>query len=137
PGNIQDKDGDYSDWIEIHNTSAAPINLTGWSLTDKSNDLDQWVFPSQTLAANGYLVVFASEKNLRTPGQQLHTNFKLGGSGEYLALVVPEGVTFGSEFQPFNQLNNISYGLNSTYPGNGYFTTPSPGRPIMTVQVAN
>ena len=99
-GNIQDKDGDYSDWIEIHNTTAAPINLAGWSLTDKSNDLDQWVFPNQTLAANGYLVVFASEKDLRTPGQELHTNFKLGGGGEYLALVAPDGVTFGSQFTP-------------------------------------
>src|SRR5690349_6233790 len=75
-GNIQDKDGEYSDWIEVHNTTAAPINLAGWSLTDNSGDLDQWVFPSQTLAANGYLVVFASGKDLRTAGQELHTNFK-------------------------------------------------------------
>src|SRR5205085_5255213 len=48
-GNYPDKDGDFSDWIEIHNTTAAPINLAGWSLTDKSNDLDQWVFPNETL----------------------------------------------------------------------------------------
>ena len=39
------------------------------------------------------MVVFASEKNRRNPGARLHTDFKLSGAGEYLALVKPDGVT--------------------------------------------
>ena len=32
---VADEDGDYSDWLEIHNTGAAALDLSGWHLTDK------------------------------------------------------------------------------------------------------
>src|SRR4030095_5627427 len=32
---LMDRDREYSDWIEIHNSGSAPANLAGWSLTDK------------------------------------------------------------------------------------------------------
>ena len=37
---LQDEDGDYSDWIEIHNVSSNAINLNGWYLTDDIGDAD-------------------------------------------------------------------------------------------------
>ena len=37
---IADEDGDYSDWIEIHNPDSTPVDLTDWSLTD-----DQMAIP--------------------------------------------------------------------------------------------
>ena len=46
---LQDKDGDWSDWIEIRNPGTEPINLQGWRLTDLKSDLHQWKFPSRTL----------------------------------------------------------------------------------------
>ena len=49
---LADRDGDFSDWIEIHNRGDAPADLTGWYLTDDAADPDQWPFPSVTLAPN-------------------------------------------------------------------------------------
>ncbi len=108
-GGLQDSDGDSSDWVEIYNPTSAAINLNGWSLTDTTSDLNQWQFPSVSVEANGFLTVFASGKN-RT-GTELHTNFRLSSTGEYLALVTPTG-TVVSEFSPNfpTQVNNVSYG---------------------------
>src|SRR6266700_4241341 len=80
---LADEDGDFSDWIEIHNSGAVGVNLNGWFLTDKLSQLTEWRFPSTNLAPNGYLVVFASGKDRRVPGAPLHTNFKLSSGGEY------------------------------------------------------
>ena len=33
---LADVDGDFSDWIEIYNTGATNVNLSGWALTDDS-----------------------------------------------------------------------------------------------------
>jgi len=74
---IADEDGEYSDWIEIHNSSSSTINLQGYTLSDDINTLDQWSFPSVSLNANQYLIVFASGKNRASAGSELHTNFKL------------------------------------------------------------
>src|SRR5262245_17196693 len=97
---LADEDGTYADWIELHNTTAEPVNLDGWSLTGTSDKLAKWRFPSTNILANGYLVVFASGKNRAIPGAPLHTSFQLDGDGEYLALVMPDSVTIATEFSP-------------------------------------
>src|SRR6266545_3386043 len=93
---LDDEDGDEEDWIELHNAGTNTVNLAGWYLTDTTNDFKKWMFPSVTLAPDAYLVVFASNKD-RNVGE-LHTNFRLSGDGEYLALVKSNGVTLPSEF---------------------------------------
>ena len=108
-----DIDGDSSDWIEIANRGDEAIDLAGWHLTDDVDNLDKWTFPSTSLEAGEYLVVFASEKDRAVSGEQLHTNFALSGDGEYLALVSSDGHTvvsdFGNRFPV--QLTDASYGL--------------------------
>ena len=110
---LDDEDRDESDWIEIHNIGGGPADLEGWYLTDRANALTKWKFPAATLAPNGYMVVFASGKDRRNAGNELHTNFKLSGSGEYLGLVRPDGVTVASQFSPAYpiQAPDVSYGL--------------------------
>src|SRR6185369_5457639 len=73
---LVDEDGDFSDWIELHNAGSSTVNLDGWYLTDRSTDLKQWRFPSTNLLPNAYLLVFASGKDRRVAGAPLHTNFK-------------------------------------------------------------
>lgn len=124
---LQDEDGDYSDWIELYNPGDEAVNLEGWYLTDNAERLNKWQVPAVTLRAGGFLVVFASEKNRRDAGKELHTNFKLSGSGEYLALVEPDGSSISHEYAPFfpPQQSNVSYGL---YMGQyAYFSSPTPG----------
>jgi hypothetical protein len=114
---LQDEDGDRTDWIELKNTTSAPINLDGYHLTDDAADLDQWTFPSVSIPAGEYLVVYASGKDRTTVGQNLHTNFSLNEAGESLMLVGPDGMTIEDAFDPFpEQLANISYGRGGQVP---------------------
>src|SRR5690606_35780390 len=43
---LRDRDGDASDWIELHNPTGAAVDLAGWSLTDDADEPDKWAFPS-------------------------------------------------------------------------------------------
>lgn len=110
---LLDEDGQAPDWIELQNTTADAVNLDGWFLTDDPADLTKWELPAVELAGDEYLVVFASNKDRIDPAGELHTNFQLEASGEYLALVEPDGVTLASEFSPEYpaQLTDQSYGL--------------------------
>ena len=110
---LADEDGGFTDWIEIHNPDAAPVDLGGWHLTDNPIDLIKWTFPAVVIDPGGFLVVFASGKDRRVPGSELHTNFGLDRNGEYLALVAPDGTTVSQEFAPefLPQDPDRSYGL--------------------------
>lgn len=126
--NLEDEDGGRSDWIEIYNPGPADANLGGWSLTDTSTNLTKWRFPSISLGANKYLIVFASGKNRISPsGPFLHTNFELNEAGSYLALVDPTTnvvSSFGSAYPV--QATDMSYGQADAFT-QGYFLTPTPG----------
>ncbi|MEE3052577.1 MAG: lamin tail domain-containing protein [Planctomycetota bacterium] len=110
---LADEDGDFEDWIELYNQGDIAINLAGWYLSDDPEDLARWRFPSVELPAGGYLVLFASGKNRRDPTANLHTNFKLSSSGEYLALSRPDATTVEHAYSPLfpRQREDISYGL--------------------------
>ena len=116
---ISDEDDDASDWIELFNSGAESVDLDGYHLTDDPGALTKWRFPAMSLDAGEFLLVFASEKNRRVPGAELHTNFTLSSSGEYLALVAPDGSTVVVEFGPVSdplpeQFEDVSYGLMQT-----------------------
>lgn len=88
-----DKGGAYSDWIELYNPSSQAINLTGYTLSDSEAT---WTFPQGTIGANGYLLIWASDKNKVARDGQLHTNFKLSSSGEKIELRAPNGTVVDS-----------------------------------------
>ena len=125
---IQDDDGEFSDWLELHNTGASTVNLGGKFLTDVQTNPTQWAFPAMSLGAGAYLVVFCSSKNRVDPAGYLHTNFSLKAGGEYLGLYESDGLTVLSDYAPTFpvQTDDRSYGIDS----NGkvsYFSNPSPG----------
>jgi hypothetical protein len=107
---LTDEDGDTPDWIEIQNVSGEPASLNGWTLTDDSRRRQEWRFPSTNLPAGGFLVVFASGKDRRLPGNALHTNFKLGADGGSLFLRGPADELSKMERYP-KQVAGISFGL--------------------------
>jgi hypothetical protein len=130
---LADEDGEFSDWIELHNPEGVPVSLAGYHLTDEASNLRKWAFPAMTLDAGGYLVVFASGKDRTDPAGRLHTDFRLSADGEYLALVAPDGVTVVSAFAPGYppQFEDESYGLDpaASPPVWSFFSTPTPGAP--------
>jgi hypothetical protein len=135
---IEDEDGDNSDWIEIHNISDFPINTANWSLSDDIDNPGKWTLPSRTLQPNDRLLIFASDKD-RTPVQsdlELHTNFKLSGSGEYLGLFEPNG-TVATEFSPGYPVQfvdiSFGYGIPQSEPSLAekpiFYPEPTPNAP--------
>ena len=129
---LRDADGDSSDWIELHNTSAETIQLGGWHLSDDSDNPARWSLPAVELAADGFLVIFASGKNRTADVGELHTDFRLSSNGEYLALSRPD-LSVAHEFRPsFPPLpTDVGFGaaVDGTELRTGFMTTPTPGAP--------
>ena len=83
---LTDPQGQYEDWLELHNLTNDVVNLSGMYLTDKVNNLKKWAFPENTtIPAGGYLLVWLDEDGKAETG--LHANFKLSRNGETVALV--------------------------------------------------
>ena len=60
-GTIADDDGDYSDWLELHNIGTAAVPLQGWSLSDQPDLERAWKFPpGLTIQSGQYLLLWAS-----------------------------------------------------------------------------
>lgn len=135
---LADEDGEFSDWIELSNTSNTNVSLLNWSVTDDRSDPVKWRFPAVQIGPHGYLVIFASNKNRRVPGTNLHTNFRLTASGEYLALFEPDGVTVASEFAPIfpPQITDVSYGFGAAVT-NQTFVAPGAAARVFVPTFAN
>jgi hypothetical protein len=114
---LADEDGDFSDWIELHNTTAAPVDLNGWYLTDNDDNLTKWQIPNVSLDADAYLLLFADNKDRRDPAKTLHTNFRLDADGEFLALVQPDGATIEFAYAPVSHQRDVSYGIGQRQTG--------------------
>ncbi len=127
---LADEDGELSDWLELHNPTAAGISLAGYYLTDNPSRPQQWALPAVALPAGGYRLVFLSGKDRAPVDGEWHGNFRLGREGEYLALTGPSGMMheFSPAFPP--QEDDVSYGLIGADPGlAGYLASPTPGAP--------
>ena len=131
---ILDPQGDADDWIELKNTGTAAIDLSGMYLSDNTSKPLKWQFPAGiTIAAGGYLLVWADDDDGDSPG--LHTNFKLSAGGESVVLsdidardnAVIDSVDFPA------QTTDVSYGRSPE--GTGSFqtlATASPDSPTPT-----
>ncbi|HAB16647.1 MAG TPA: CotH kinase family protein [Verrucomicrobiota bacterium] len=88
---LKDEDGDSPDWIELFNGRDKAVPLAGWGLSDNPDRPFRWMFPAVTMPPRSYLVVFASGKDRRVPGVNLHTSFQLQSDGEFIVLTEPDG----------------------------------------------
>ena len=69
--------GEYEDWVELYNTSAAPIDISGWYLTDKPSNPTKWMVPSSFIVpANGIAIIYCSGRD-EIIGIEAHSNFKI------------------------------------------------------------
>jgi len=107
---LADVDGAFSDWIEIHNPGPATVDLTGAWLSDDPLLPLKWQFPQGSVPAGGFLLVWASDKNAVLAGDQLHTNFKIGATGETLLLTAADGLTLLDQAPAMALLADQSYG---------------------------
>ncbi len=126
---LADEHGEYEDWIEIYNTTAEPIGLGGYYLSDRYGEPTQWAFPDTSLGAGGYLVVWCDGDTLQGA---MHASFKLDGDGESVGLFGrDENANQPIDTQGFGeQAFDVAFGR---LPDGGYawgfLPTPTPGAP--------
>lgn len=117
--------GGFPDYIELHNPTAAAVNVGGWSLTDDALLPQKYVFPGGTsVPANGFLVVWA-DLNFGSPG--LHTGFGLGAKGDLVRLYAANGVTVLDELSFGLQVGDASLGRVPDGSGGWTLNQPSAG----------
>jgi hypothetical protein len=124
-GYLPDDQGDYSDWIELYNPGSSAVSLSGMALSDdKTRAL--WPLPNISLKAGGYMIVYASGKNLSDPDKPLHANFRLSaaGGGVYLMAMSKE-VLDSVEYEA--QQENMSLGRSVSDGSWQVFDKPTPG----------
>lgn len=123
---IQDNDGDYEDWIELYNTGSSAVNLGGYFLSDDINNIAKWEFPIVSIAANGYLLVYCSNKNTAS-GSYIHTSFKLTQTkAESIVFSNPQEKILDSQTLQITQSGH-SMGLTSDGGSTwGVFKSPTP-----------
>ncbi len=103
---IQDPaDSLFEDWIELFNTSAAPINLGGYFLSNDPMKRTQWSFRTGTIVPpRGFLLLWADAQTNQTSAAELHLPFKLSNDGEFIGLFNPAGVEIDSvDYLPQSQ----------------------------------
>ncbi|MBD8489080.1 CotH kinase family protein [Echinicola sp. CAU 1574] len=123
---ISDKDGDFSDWIELYNPSDNAINLGGFGLSDEKEDPHKWVFPDIEIKPKGFLFVWASGKE-NDKVEELHIGFSISSSGETLILSDNEKNIL-DEFPSVELLTDYSFGRVSDGGNNlTLFSKPTPG----------
>jgi len=94
-----DSFGKTEDWLELYNSSAVDIDISGWHLSDKESKPEKWEIPANTIIPpNGFLVFFCSGRDLSTANGEFHTNFKLAQTkdNEVLLLSDASGTTLES-----------------------------------------
>lgn len=82
---ISDQAGETYDWIELYNPNEEAVELAGYYLSDDEENITKWTFPDTSIAAQSYIIVFASGL-ITYPADELHTNFKISSSGEAVIL---------------------------------------------------
>ncbi len=131
--NYSDFDDNYNeteDWFELYNSGSTDIDLTGYYLTDKPNNLTKFQINSNVvIPAGDYLTVFASGRD-EIIGSDIHTNFKIHQTkgNEWIIITNPDGATIEDSIFVTPNLMNHSTGRltdgNSTW---AVFTDPTPG----------
>lgn len=140
---IKDEYGNADDWVEIKNGSHTDIVIAGYYVTDNPNNLTKYQLPlddidALTVPAGGYLILWADNETNQGAN---HLDFALSASGEYFALVMPDGKTIISEVTFPALKTNTSYGRANDCGENWMiFETPTfaaPNKPTSIIEREN
>jgi hypothetical protein len=136
-------DGYPNDWVELHNTTGGPIDISGWFLSDRDSDLMKYQIPSPTVILAGDYIVLTQDDNFGNLSDPCsHVVFGLSEHGEqvYLSSALDQngvltgyrdvedfgasenGVSFGRYYKAstdnynFVAMDTITFGTANAYP---------------------
>ena len=98
------------DWLEVYNSSAQAVDISGWGLSDDAASPRKWRFPQGTVIQPGdYLTLYLSGTDGVDASGILHASFRLSADGGYsLTLSDASGALLDRLFVP-EQYTGISY----------------------------
>jgi hypothetical protein len=82
-----DNFGQHDPWVELFNSSANAMGLSGFYLSDSYTNLTRWAFPTNaTVPAGGFLLVWCDNQTNQSTAAAPHANFRLPSGGGKIAL---------------------------------------------------
>ncbi len=130
---LMDNAFEYEPWIELFNADDSSVALgDGYYMTDNPTNLTKWAFPTGlTIAADGYLTVYADGQPAQTTNGFVHTSWRMNSvSGVVVLAREYAGQVYVLDVLAYEPIDpDYSYG---SYPeGQGsdrqLFHFPSPG----------
>lgn len=128
-GEIEDKDGDLSAWVEFYNPAPDPFDLEGHFVTDDPDALTKYRLPRLRIAPESYGILFLSGKDFHSLFQlEVHAGFTFSDQDDYFALVAPDENTIIDALEDIGQRRGMSFGrLSPDSEDVALFETPTPG----------
>lgn len=121
--------GDYCDWIELYNTNASEVDLSGYGISDVASQPLKWSLPEGTkIPANGFLLIYCTGVEGTDPNC-VEVPFGLRAYQESVVFSTPEGRILDSyDYQ--RQETDQSMARMTDGTGSWAVTTkPTPGYP--------
>lgn len=118
-----------TDWVEIYNSSAEMVNMSGWGLSDNINWPRKWQFPEGTYILPGEykIVLLDGSTTAGDDASKLHSSIKLArAGGETLTLSDATGYVLDKLYLP-EIPTDYSYGRTTGLGGFFYYDGPTPG----------
>jgi len=151
---------EYKDWIELYNPTDTPVDLSGYTLTDRLWEPKRFRIPEGTIIQpHGFLLIWAdNQPEANAPGKPLHASFALNAQSDAIGLFAPDGtlvdaVTFGPQTsdvsqgrwpdgapRPFVRMTSPTPGmpnLPATWPPQEHTGTPQPGSILINEWMAD
>ena len=129
---IRDEKGNFDDWIELFCYGGTSISLNGLYITDDINNLTKHKFEADSTNERKFKIYKKGFRTLWADGQPYqgpkHLNFKLDASGEFIALVAPDGNTIIDSMTIPRLHADVSYGRMGIARHLYYFDKPTPNR---------
>ena len=114
-GQFKNDKGEYSGYIELKNNTDKSIDLTGYSLSNSSQEPFKWKLPKKTLKKGEIILIYTSGKDIYD--DNMHTNFKLDSkNGE--VILSKDGMIVGKL-----SYENLANGYALSYTGSTYTKT--------------
>jgi regulation of enolase protein 1 (concanavalin A-like superfamily) len=115
PNNLtgsKDRMGDRDPWVELYNSGAAAISLSGYYLSDDYAAVAKWAFPAATINPGQFLVVWLDGEPGESNASELHANFRAASpSGSVVLTKVAGAETTVIDYLNYTLINaDRSYG---------------------------
>lgn len=92
---VATSDGRFLDWVELYNAGARPVDLSGFCLSDREDDLTRFVLPAVSLAPGEYALVYCSKEGAGA-GSDVLAPFGLSAKGGTVLLSAVTGAVVDS-----------------------------------------